>query len=1397
MSHEILASIEGDGVRMSNTQIPLNDAHPPQSNGSHQSSSPGPSLSLTPLASSAALAGLVPAQIFTPATPLPSSPSAVDAQFAHVDRTSPSRPRAGTMPSTLHLGGTSSLGSNYANVLGRKMMPPSLMLKVPGSSYGASVSLPTSGHATPLGPEFAFSSPLLHNGLIAQTNPSPPLGASASAGGEANSSAATSRIRSGSLTLPSSGLSNAFGPTVFASGDWAPRPVDVNVPPMSGSSGLRSPDNSAYGDGDSHVRTLDYLGLDGDAAMSGFGEATSPSPGESMMRGDAAAPAGMTQRLPTIGGPSNSSNNTELSHAHTRLRSNTVAAFPRSQAASNFGLLGSSVAVGGATNRSPVTVDTDVFGSSTGSGAHGSDGSIDSTRLLYATSGAQNEQEGTDALNSIAENEVSMPGSAAVRPLSPGGRARAATIGILDESREITMSRQRARAGTTIGLTPHVVSMGMYNGRGGPDHDVEGSPVDSMMMGLRGINLGQMDENLWNSTRPRTPEAVAAASITPPGQQPTRSLWIGNLDPRTTPAELQNVFAPYGAIESLRLIPEKECGFVNFVSIGDAVRAKEDVLNRLGGQLNNSSKLVRIGFGKDISLAGNMSSMTQMRTASGPILLSGHAPPQHHQNSHPGHTGGLGGLASGTYNGPEELNPQMTPTRALWIGSIPSTTTPNQLLNVFAAFGPIESARVLTHKSCGFINYERLDDAISARKALNGREILGVGVGGVRIGFAKVPTKIINGNDFCGSGGFNNMVSMSYTTLQHLGGANGVSLEQQVADSPMSDFRSNLVMAAVSNPQFINAQKSTGALHSPVNAYDGQDSSNDESIETAHFGSVTDLQLLVRELSDDSPDVEAHIAQLATPRPAPTYHTSIPLQVLSDPRYGRRYSNVDAPRLRDLRKRLDSPQTSTDEVDTIAFEILDECCALASDYIGNTIVQKLFERCSLAVRMAMLERVGPFLAAIGTHKNGTWAVQKIVQCVQEPEEMAIIQQNLAPYTPPLLLNDFGNYVVQGALRFGSPLSDFVFDAMIDRCWEIGSGRYGARSTRQTLESPQTSRFNIARVAAALALNSIPLATSANGALLITWLLDTSDLPGRYRVLAARFAPHLPHLCTHKLASTAVLKIINQRADPLASQIILDALLDPKTKVIEEILADQAHGAACMSKILNASISDELTRKKVVDRMRAVLLSLRVTTIPAYRKLQEDLGIIAKSPVGPSSPVNEGGTSGGANPGPSSTMGKSHGYGSANRGQYPPSGQWDHGHSGHPPWYPQAPIHGYGSPASTSPYGHSQSYPRGTSASFQTSAMPMQPPFGPSYPSQYPNYYHMPPPAPNAYQYGSSSSSTVGQPMLTTSLAAPAPSSAHVVGQPVTPPSLSPGLRDINFHPFSPTGSAFGRSDVGV
>ena len=97
---------------------------------------------------------------------------------------------------------------------------------------------------------------------------------------------------------------------------------------------------------------------------------------------------------------------------------------------------------------------------------------------------------------------------------------------------------------------------------------------------------------------------------------------------------------------------------------------------------------------------------------------------------------------------------------------------------------------------------------------------------------------------------------------------------------------------------------------------------------------------------------------MSEPRPAISYCTSI-----SDPSEEqslRRARNLDAPRLRDIRKRLDAPapQISQTDIDALATELMDDIVALASDYIGNVVVQKLFERCSSALRVRSVCRSG-------------------------------------------------------------------------------------------------------------------------------------------------------------------------------------------------------------------------------------------------------------------------------------------------------------------------------------------------------------------------------------------------------------------------------------------------------
>ena len=159
--------------------------------------------------------------------------------------------------------------------------------------------------------------------------------------------------------------------------------------------------------------------------------------------------------------------------------------------------------------------------------------------------------------------------------------------------------------------------------------------------------------------------------------------------------------------------------------------------------------------------------------------------------------------------------------------------------------------------------------------------------------------------------------------------------------------------------------------------------------------------------------------------------------------------------------------------------------------------------------------------------------------------------------------------------------------------------------RTCLESQLATLSQQRRIATAIILNSIPLATNPNGALLLTWLLDTSGFPSRYRLLAPRFTPHLSHLCTHKLASLTVLRIVNQKVEPEASQQIVRSLFfSTGDHVLTDVLGDQVNGVTTVHKVLTSPFIDPVERVDYLEATKRVLIELKVVATQAYRRLIE-------------------------------------------------------------------------------------------------------------------------------------------------------------------------------------------------
>ncbi|CAK7562419.1 MAG: hypothetical protein SEPTF4163_000263 [Sporothrix epigloea] len=550
-----------------------------------------------------------------------------------------------------------------------------------------------------------------------------------------------------------------------------------------------------------------------------------------------------------------------------------------------------------------------------------------------------------------------------------------------------------------------------------------------------------------------------------------------------------------------------------------------------------------------------------------------------HNNNIANATAGVSGLLSPDEPGLEG------PTSALWLGSIPTSTTTSTLTEMFKSYGHILSARVLTLKNCGFVNFERVESAVAAKAGLNGKEIF-PGAGPIRINFAKPPS--------------------SSNTPGHDGVLPSPSPDPFAADGklPSTLTGSGISSGNPSAPGGLSAHGGSAGI-------DGVSVGAGSSAIPPAVSSPADLSNITNDILDivgqfGNSDEDSRVISVNLQQ-AVCYTAFIDdISSFSEPSGARMY---DAPKLRDIRKRIDNQSYSQSEIERIAIEMLPEIAELSSDYLGNTIVQKLFEHCSDSLRDEMLAEIAPHLAEIGIHKNGTWAAQKIIDVCKTPQQMSVISESVRPYTVPLFLDQYGNYVLQGCLKFGAPYTDYIFETMASRLWEIAQGRFGARAMRACLESHHATKDQQRLLAAVIALNSVQLATNANGALLLTWFLDTCTFPQRRIVLAPQLVPYLVHLCTHKVAYLTVLKVVNQKAEPEARDTILQALfMSPNDRVLESILSDSACGSTLIYKVLTTPFFEESIRGQFVESVKNVLVRIKAQPSQGYKRLMDEIGL---------------------------------------------------------------------------------------------------------------------------------------------------------------------------------------------
>ncbi|SCV02856.1 LAMI_0H03532g1_1 [Lachancea mirantina] len=517
--------------------------------------------------------------------------------------------------------------------------------------------------------------------------------------------------------------------------------------------------------------------------------------------------------------------------------------------------------------------------------------------------------------------------------------------------------------------------------------------------------------------------------------------------------------------------------------------------------------------------------------------------------------------------------------------------TSTSLATLCMKFGTVSSARTFKGVNMAIVEFDSVEAAVRAKDALHGKEVSLVGAPST-VSFAKIlpmHQQSVGGPQNSGSGASAGPQSLLQEQLY----SGAVSFQQQgnlsipVLNNTQSNQSNNHSTTHVNNEKeqcpFAlpppNVMKNTKVLGDIIASF------------TTSYDASQTKHIVENALRYDGTADTGDFGPLPDPIPNREF---------------------DAPKLREIRKAIDANSLKRLEIEQLAVAMLDELPELCSDYLGNTIVQKLFEHSSTIIKDLMLRQTNKFLTSMGVHKNGTWACQKIITMADTPRQRMLIAEGVKRYCTPLFNDQFGNYVIQCVLKFGFPWNNFIFENIVSNFWTIAQNRYGARAVRACLEAHDIiTREQILVLSGMIVLYAEYLATNSNGALLVTWFLDTCTLPHRHAILAPRLVSNIVELCCHRLASLTVLKVLNCRGDDKARRLILDSIFGKRDstdfpQVLYQILCDSNYGPTFLHKVLSMSLLEGEVRLHVVQQVRRVLSEINVTQM--HRRLMEEVGL---------------------------------------------------------------------------------------------------------------------------------------------------------------------------------------------
>lgn len=269
---------------------------------------------------------------------------------------------------------------------------------------------------------------------------------------------------------------------------------------------------------------------------------------------------------------------------------------------------------------------------------------------------------------------------------------------------------------------------------------------------------------------------------------------------------------------------------------------------------------------------------------------------------------------------------------------------------------------------------------------------------------------------------------------------------------------------------------------------------------------------------------------------------------------------------------------------------------LMTDPFGNYLCQKLLEYCNNNQRLLAIRKVAANLVSISKNMHGTRAVQKMIECLCLPEQVALVREGLRDHVVDLIQDLNGNHVIQRCLhKLSSVDNQFIYDAVAGHCVEVATHRHGCCVLQRCLDhASNPQKLQLVREIIA---NALPLVQDPYGNYVVQYVLDL-PFNGITGNVANQLSGQLCALSCQKFSSNVIEKVI-KKVDERNKEWMVRELMEPNTLV--RLLQDP-FGNYVIQTCLSATSTG--LREELIEAIKPHLPALRNT--PYGKRIQNKI-----------------------------------------------------------------------------------------------------------------------------------------------------------------------------------------------